>query len=209
MFKFALINNYNTLQIISKLKPSHSSGHDSISINTLKIIMIEISPCITPIINQCLSSGIFPNKFKMARVVPTFKKNNKTLIQNYRPILILPAISKIVENVMHSQLLEYFRANILLSLQQYGFIPNRSTKLARLELMDRNISAMNNQLTPINIYLDLSKAFDILDHNILVSKLKYYGVQGASLDLLKNYLLGRSQYVDLDHTKSVEFHRDL
>ena len=92
MFKFALINNDNTLQIISKLKPSHSSGHDSIIINTLKIIMIEISPCITLIINQCLSSGIFPNKLKMARVVPLFKKNNKTLIQNYRPISILPAI---------------------------------------------------------------------------------------------------------------------
>ena len=74
MFKFALIKNDNTLQIISKLKPSHSSGHDSISINTLKIIMIEISPCITLINNQCLSSSIFPNKFKMARVVPILKK---------------------------------------------------------------------------------------------------------------------------------------
>ena len=103
---------------------------------------------------------------------------------------------------MHSQLLEYFRVNILLSSQQYGFIPNRSTELVTLELMDRNINAMNNQLTPINIYLDLSKAFDSLDHNILVSKLKYYGLQGMSLDLLKYYLLGRSQYVDLDHAKS-------
>ena len=81
-------------------------------------------------------------------------------------------------------LLEYFRVNILLLSQQYGFIPNQSTELATLELMDHNINAMNNQLTPINIYLDLSKAFDNLDHNILVSKLKYYGVQGVSLDLL-------------------------
>ena len=103
---------------------------------------------------------------------------------------------------MHSQLLEYFRVSIVLSSQQYGFIPNRSTELAILELMDRNINTMNNQLTPINIYIDLSKAFDILDHNILVSKLKYFGVQGVSIDLLKHYLLGRSQYVDLDHTKS-------
>ena len=103
---------------------------------------------------------------------------------------------------MHSQLPKYFRVNILLSSQQYGFIPNRSTELATLELMDGNINAMNYQLTQINIYLDLSKAFYSLDHNILVSKLKYYGVQGVSLDLLKNYLLGRSHYVDLDHTKS-------
>ena len=69
----------------------------------------------------------------MARVVPIFKNNNKTLIQNYRPLSILPAISKMVENVMHSQLLEYFRVNILLSSQQYGFIPNQSTELATLE----------------------------------------------------------------------------
>ena len=105
IFRFTLINNVNTLQIISKLKPSHSSGHDSISINTLKIIRNELSPSITLIINQCLLSGIFQNKFKIARVVLICKKNNKTIIQNYRPISILPAISKIVENVMHSQFL--------------------------------------------------------------------------------------------------------
>ena len=197
-----LINNDFTLQIISKLKPSHSSGHDSISINTLKIIMREISPCITLIINQCFSSGIFPDKLKMARVLPIYKKNNKTLPHNYRPISILPTISIILENVMHSQLLKYFSVNKLLSSQQYAFMPNRSTETAALELMDRNITAMNDQLTPINIYLDLSKAFDSIDHNILASKLKYYGIQGMALNLLKNYLLGRNQYVDLDCTRS-------
>ena len=164
--------------------------------------MREISPCITHIINQCFSSCIFPDKLKMARVLPIYKKNNKTLPHNYRPISILPTISKILENVMHSQLLEYFSVNKLLSSQQYGFMPNRSTETDTLELMDRNITAMNDQLTPINIYLDLSKAFDSIDHNILASKLKYYEIQGMALNLLKNYLLGRNQYVDLDCTRS-------
>ena len=99
IFKFSLINNDFTLQIISKLKPSHSSGHDSISINTLKIIIHEISPCITLIINQCFSSGIFPDKLKMARVLPIYKKNNKTLPHNYHPISILPTISKKLERL--------------------------------------------------------------------------------------------------------------
>ena len=104
---------------------------------------------------------------------------------------------------MHSQLLEYFSVNKLLSSQQYGFMPNRSTETAALELMDWNITAMNDQLAPINIYLDLSKAFDSVDHNILTSKLKYYGIQDMALNLLKkNYLLGRNQYVDLDCTRS-------
>ena len=130
-----MINNDFTLQIIFKLKPSHSSGHDSISINTLIIIMREISPCITLIINQCFSSGIFPNKLKMARILPIYKKNNKTLLHNYHPISILPTISIFLENVMRSQLLEYFRVNKLLSSQQYGFMPNRSTETAALELI--------------------------------------------------------------------------
>ena len=123
--------------------------------------MHEISPCITLIINQCFSSGIFPNKLKMARV---YKKNNNTVLNNYRSIYILPTISTILEDVMHSQFLEYMCVNKILSLQQYGFIPNRSTETAALELMDRNIIAMNDLLTPINIYLDLSKAFDSMDH---------------------------------------------
>ena len=134
--------------------------------------MSEISPCITLIINQCFSSGIFLNKLKMTRVLPIYKKNNKTLPHNYCPISILRTISKVLENVMHSQLLEYFGVNKLLSSQQYGFMPNRSTETAALELMDRNITAMNDQLTPINIYIDISKAFDSIDYNILASKLK-------------------------------------
>ena len=87
---------------------------------------------------------------------------------------------------MHSQLLEYFSVNKILSSQQYGFIPNRSTKTAALELMERNITAKNEQLTPINIHHDLSKVFDSIDHNILVSKHKYNGIQGMTLNLLKN-----------------------
>ena len=93
--------------------------------------------------------------------------NNKTLPHNYRPISILPTISKILENVMHSQLLEYFSVNKLLSSQQYGFMPNRSTETVALELMDRTITAMNDQLTPINITLIFSKAFDSIYHKYL------------------------------------------
>ena len=89
---------------------------------------------------------------------------------------------------MHSQLIDHFSVNKILSSQQYGFIPNRSMETAALELMDRNITAMNDQLTPINIYLDISKAFDSIDHKILASKLKYYGIQGMALNLLKKYI---------------------
>ena len=112
----------------------------------------------------------------MAKVLPIYKRTIKLF-----PTIIVqfPFFQQ-----YHSQLLEYFSVIKLLSLQQYGIMPNRFTETAALELTDRNITAMNDQLTPINIYIDLSKVFDSIDHNILASKLKYYGIQGMALNLL-------------------------
>ena len=122
-----------------------------------------------------------------------FKKNDQSDIKNYRPISVLPTISK---------LMEYFTSHNLLASQQYGFRPNRSTELAALELMDRNVNCMNQNSCPINIYLDLSKAFDSLKYDMLLSKLHYYGLQNNALRLLKSYLHGRSQYVQIENVKS-------
>ena len=103
---------------------------------------------------------------------------------------------------MHSQLMEYFTSHKLLSNQQYELIPNISTELATLELMDRNINYMNENHCPVNISLDLSKAFDSLYYDILLSKLKYYGLQWKALQLLKSYISGRCQHVQLGDVKS-------
>ena len=123
-------------------------------------------------------------------------------MSNYRPISVLPVLSKIIESVMHSQLMHYFSENKLLSTQQYGFRPNRSTELAGLELMDRNIDNMNNSRCPINIYVDLSKAFDSLGHNILLPKLKFYGLDDKAINVLRSYLSNRDQFVQLGNIKS-------
>ena len=90
------------LHYINKLKPSHSCGHDNISSNVLKMIAIEVNPCLTLIINQVLSTGHFPKNLKTAIVIPIHKTGEKTLMKNYRPISILPVVSKIIENVMHT-----------------------------------------------------------------------------------------------------------
>ena len=92
--------------------------------------------------------------------------------------------------------------NKLFTSQQYGYRANRSTELAALELMDRNLDNMNRNVTPVNVYIDLSKAFGCLDHNILLSKLKFYGLNDNAIRLLKNYLSDRDQYVQLGNTKS-------
>ena len=201
-FNFKVIDNATTMQYLSKITNSHSCGHDNISSSTLKCIAHEICECLTLIINQSITTGIFPENLKIAKVVPIYKKDDQSQIKNYRPISVLPVISKIFENAMHSQLMEYFTSHKLLSNQQYGFRPNRSTELATLELMDRNINYMNENHCPVNIYLDLSKAFDSLYYDILLSKLKYYGLQWKALQLLKSYISGRCQYVQLGDVKS-------
>ena len=132
------------------LTPSHSCGHDNFSAITLKSFANEICECITLIINQTITTGIFPDQLKVAKVVPIFKKNDQSDIKNYRPNSVLPTISKLFENVMQTQLMEYFISHNLLASQQYGFRSNRSTELAALELMDRNVNCMNQNYCPIN-----------------------------------------------------------
>ena len=201
-YQFEEIDNRTVLQYINNMKPSHCCGHDNISSNTLKLIANEVSPSLTLIINQSLSTGIFPDSLKAAKVIPIHKKDEKTIMSNYRPISKLPVLSKTIESVMHSQLMHYFSKNKLFSTQQYGFRPNRSTELAALELMDRNIDNMNKGRCPINIYVDLSKTFDSLDHKILLSKLKYYGLDDKAINLLRSYLSNRNQFVQLGNIKS-------
>ena len=179
------------LHYINKLKLSHSCGHHNISSNVLKIIAIEVSPCLTLIINQILSTCQFLKNLKTVKVIPIDKTGEITLMKNYRPISILPAVSKIIENVMHTKLMDYFTLNKIFTSQQYGYRANRSTELAALEL--RNIDNMNRNLTPVNVNIGLSKAFDCLEQNILLSKLKLYGLNDNAITLLKNQF-DRDQY---------------
>ena len=168
----------------------------------VKLISSHIGKSLTLIINQSLYTGIFPDSMKIAKVVPIFKKDDKSLMNNYRPISVLPALSKVFEKVMHRQITDYFNTNNLFSPQQYGFRSNLSTEIATLNLMDRNIKKMNLNFTPVNIFIDLSKAFDTIIYHILISKLKYYGFDSTALNLLRSYLDKRMQYVQIGETES-------
>ena len=125
------------------------------------------------------------------------QKNDKKQVTNYRPISVLPVVSKTIETVIADQLNTYFIENHLFSSQQYGFRKKCSTGLAAIELLDRLLGQLNQQKIPINFHLDLSKAFDGLTHNILIDKLVYYGVTGKSKDFLLHYLTERQQYVQI------------
>ncbi len=201
-FEFHTIGDLTTRQMISNIKPSHSSGYDGITPELLKLINNDISSSITLIINQSLTTGVFPKQLKIAKVTPVYKKGNRNDIKNYRPISVLPIIAKVIETTMSNQLVQYFNHNKLFIPQQYGYKKNCSTELAALEMLDRIIEQLNNKLTPINFYLDLSKAFDSIDHDILAYKLEHYGIHNNSLALLRSYLTNRYQYVQVDSVKS-------
>ena len=201
-FSFYIIDNNATVRMIKSMKMSQSKGHDGISSELIKLINTDISSSITVIINQSLTSGIFPDKLKIAKVTPIFKKGNKKLICNYRPISVLPIISKVFETVLQEQLTEYFTTYNLFAPQQYGFRKNSSTELATLELIDRLLNQMNNHKIPTNFYIDLSKAFDSLQHDILLEKLAHYGLTNKAIALLKSYLSNRKQYVQLSDVRS-------
>ena len=143
-----------------------------------------------------IHTGTYPQQLKIAKVTPIFKANDKEQFSNYRPISLLPSISKIFESVIYQQLMKYLLENKLLSLQQYGFRANHSTELAALNLIDRLTYDLDNGKIPTNIYIDLSKAFDTLQHETLLNKLVYYGVRGKANDLICSYLTRRQQIVD-------------
>ena len=201
-FSFHMIDNNATVRMIKSMKMLQSKGHDGISSVLIKLINTDIFSSITVIINQTLTSGIFPDKLKMAKVTLIFKKGNTKLICNYRPISVLPVISKVFETVLQEQLTEYFITNNLFASQQYGFRKNSSTELAALELIDKLLNQMNNHKIPTNFYIDLSKAFDSLQHDILLEKLAHYGLTNMAIALLKSYLSNRKQFVHLSDVRS-------
>ena len=165
------------------------------STKLLKQISSFISPVLTIITNQSLSTGIFPEKLKIAKVLPLFKKGNCHHFDNYRPISLLPSISKVIERIVYDQLYEYFNKNKLVYDSQYGFRQLHSTELAALEITDRLTQNIDEGKVSITIYLDLSKAFDTLNHQILLDKLDYYGVKDTANAWFKSYLSSRNQFV--------------
>ena len=193
--QFKCITDNDTQRAIDKLENKSSSGHDGISNELLKLLKIELSKLLTLIMNQMITTGIFPDSFKISKITPLFKKGDVSMLSNYRPISLLPTISKIFERILYNQLYDYFNSNNLLAEEQYGFRTNHSTEYAAVKLVDNVSKEMELGNTPTALYIDLSKAFDTLSFDILLYKLNYYGIKDNAFKLLKNYLTNRRQYV--------------
>jgi hypothetical protein len=177
--------------IIKSLKPKNSSGYDGISTRILKISSSFISSPLTHFCNKSISYGTFPDRLKYAIVKPLFKKGDRSCIANYRPISLLSSFSKVLEKVMYNRLLTHLCKYSILAKEQFGFRSDSSTKQALFKLINETLQALNSKSPVGSIFFDLEKAFDCLNHDILISKLQFYGVNGKAK--LESYLNSRYQ----------------
>ena len=186
---------FEVLQIIGKLNNKQSSGHDGISMSTLKSLQEPIATPISLLINKSLIEAYVPDALKRAKVTPIYKSKDNQLFENYRPISVLPSISKIFEKIVFKRLYLFLDKHSFFHDSQYGFRQHRSTIDAVTEFTQNIYNSMENNEHSVGIFLDLSKAFDTINLEILIEKLKYCGIRGIALDWFRSYLFNRTQYV--------------
>uniref|UniRef100_A0A224Z9S1 Tick transposon n=1 Tax=Rhipicephalus zambeziensis TaxID=60191 RepID=A0A224Z9S1_9ACAR len=189
--------------VIQHLK-STGAGIDDVLPANIKIISHLISDILCFITNLIFKTGVFPNELKRGKVIPVLKKGDKTNIQNYRPICILPFFGKVLEKLIGVRLSKYLAKFNILSPCQFGFRSGLSTDLALIHLTDQLKKIIDEGLFAGSVFIDLTKAFDCLNHSILFSKLHAIGVCGPTLSLLKSYLHNRVQVVSVSNTYSRE-----
>lgn len=185
---------YNT---IMSLKNSQSVGYDDIDTKCLKTCATLLCAPLCHIINLSFSQGAFPNLLKVSIVKPLHKKDCKRSMNNYRPIALIPVLSKIFEKVMHKRLVDFLNKYDIFFKDQYGFRKGSSTTLACFNLIKEITESINKKTHIVAIFLDMSKAFDFVSHSILLNKLYNYGIRGLASCWLKSYLENRRQCVEI------------
>ena len=170
------------------LKLNKSPGYDEVSFNVIKKCFGSLHKPLLHIFNVSLQNGTFPDELKIARVTPLFKNGSDSDLGNYRPISVLPCFSKILEKIMYNRLYKHLSDNNVLYKKQFGFQEKHSTEHAILHLVDQINCSFEKNLFTLGIFIDLSKAFDTVDHKILITKLENYGVKGTNLQWIKSYI---------------------
>ena len=191
------VEPYEIKAVIDKIKPKTSTGFDDISCKMLKLSTAYIIEPLTHIVNISFSNGIMPDGTKTAKVIPIFKSGEPCIASNYRPVSILPAFSKILEKVMYSKVVKFLDKHNVLYSHQYGFRAKHNTTQPIIHLLDHCAKANSTKTVNFTsaLFCDLSKAFDVINHNVLLHKLATYGIRGIALDWFKSYLSNRKQFV--------------
>lgn len=194
------ITPIDVYKVIINLKNTNSVGYDDINTKILKLCAGELSLPLSHIINLSFTSGVFPSDLKLTVIKPIHKKGDKSSLNNYRPIALIPIISKIFEKFMSDKIYTFLTKYNLLNSEQFGFRKNSNTTLACLKLNKSIIEALNAKFAIIGIFLDMTKAFDLVCHETLIRKLERYGLRGPVLQWIASYLGHRQQCVEITQT---------
>ena len=188
--------------IIKHLKNKISSGHDGISNKLLRLAASSISQFLANIFNECINDSKFPKSMKIAKVLPLLKKGDFSLPDNYRPISLLTSLSKIFEKLIHKRITKFLAKHKLLTPKQFGFRENFSCAHAIAEITEFMRKTIDKKHYGLAAFIDLKKAFDTVDHNLLIKKLNSFGLRGQIENLLRDYLSDREQFVFSGNQKS-------
>ena len=180
------------LKLVRNLPSKTSCGHDSISNILLKEIIHQVTPVLTDIFNRSLTTGEFPSIMKLAEVIPLYKSKERYYESNYRPISLLSTLSKILEKIVYSRVYEFLDRTGQLYENQYGFRAKHSCEHAIGQVLGNIIKGLENNFYGACVLLDLSKAFDTIEHEILLNKLDLYGIRGIPQAWFKSYLTDRT-----------------
>ena len=189
------------VNIVHMLKFNSSKGNDDITPSIIKDIICEIALPLTHIFNIFLQHDQFQDKLKLQELYPFINVTIK-IINNYRPISIRPYFSKILERLMYSRLLNYLTVNKILCDKQYGFREGHSTDMTLLHMINDFTEGLHNKFFCIGIFIDLSKAFDTVDHKLLIRKLNHYGIRGTALQWFIDYLTNLTKYFSINKINS-------
>lgn len=204
------LRGVTTQEVISSfLSLRNSRATDAFGIQTapVKFVIDIIASCLEYIFNLCLSTGVFPRSMQTAKVTVIFKKGDKNNLSNYRPVSVLPVFSKGLEKVILARFCSFTDHFGIISPAQFGFRKNRSTELALMTQKEFILQKFEEKKMVLGIFLDFSKAFDLISHDVLLKKLDRYGIRGVAHSLITSYLQHRSQFVaiagDQSELKSV------
>ena len=197
-----MVEENEVLKQIQALKIKKSPGHDDIKPSIIKASYSFLVKPLTYIYNLSFYSGVVPDIWKIAKVIPIFKSGDRSDTNNYRPISLLSCFEKIMERLLAKRILSFVRKHKILYRLQFGFREGHSTTHALLEPLEKIYTNLDDGKFCVGIFLDLSKAFDTIDHSILLTKLKHYGFRGKICEWFASYLSNRKQYTFANGTSS-------
>ena len=201
-FQVTPTNPTEIQHIIEQMNPRKGTGPNSIDSSILRKLSATLATPISNLCNRSLDIGVFPDILKLTRVIPIHKKESKLNISNYRPIALLSNINKIFEKVMCLRIRNHFENYNLLYNLQFGFREKHSTNHAVVNMVQKIQESINGNKIAIGIFIDLQKAFDTVNHEILINKLDSYGIRGVAKNWIKSYLTNRQQYVFINGQES-------